>query len=89
MTVRDDEGHILIPGFYDDVTPVSPAEKAALELYLTQVPGAVRASFRRAEDPSGRSVPDQFSLHDGNDLARRYARGFSPIIAFADRDRAR
>ena len=49
----------------------APADKAALELYLTQVPGAVRASFRRAEDPSGRSVPDQFSLHDGADLARR------------------
>jgi acetylornithine deacetylase/succinyl-diaminopimelate desuccinylase-like protein len=30
MSLRDDEGHILIPGFYDDVTPVSPAEKAAL-----------------------------------------------------------
>ncbi len=27
MSLRDDEGHILIPGFYDDVTPVSPAEK--------------------------------------------------------------
>ena len=50
---------------------VAPAEKAALELYLTQVPGAVRASFRRAEDPSGRSVPDQFALNDGADLARR------------------
>lgn len=30
MSLRDDEGHILIPGFYDDVEPVSPAEKAAL-----------------------------------------------------------
>jgi len=49
----------------------APEEKAALELYLTQVPGAVRASFRRADDPSGRSVPDQFTLHDGADLARR------------------
>ena len=33
----------------------APAEKAALELYLTQIPGAVRASFRRADDPSGKS----------------------------------
>ncbi|HYH63878.1 MAG TPA: hypothetical protein VD866_04200, partial [Urbifossiella sp.] len=49
----------------------APAEKAALELYLTQVPGAVRASLRRADDPSGKSVPDQFALADGNDLARR------------------
>jgi len=30
MSLRDDEGHILIPGFYDDVEPVSTAEKAAL-----------------------------------------------------------
>lgn len=30
MSLRDDEGHILIPGFYDDVAPVSQAEKAAL-----------------------------------------------------------
>ena len=49
----------------------APAEKAALELYLTQIPGAVRASFRRAEDPSGKSVPDQFALADPGDLARR------------------
>jgi acetylornithine deacetylase/succinyl-diaminopimelate desuccinylase-like protein len=30
MSLRDEEGHILIPGFYDDVEPVSAAEKAAL-----------------------------------------------------------
>ena len=30
MSLRDDDGHILIPGFYDDVTPVSAADKAAL-----------------------------------------------------------
>jgi acetylornithine deacetylase/succinyl-diaminopimelate desuccinylase-like protein len=29
-SLRDDDGHILIPHFYDDVAPVSPAEKAAL-----------------------------------------------------------
>ena len=30
MSLRDEEGRILIPGFYDDVEPVSAAEKAAL-----------------------------------------------------------
>lgn len=29
-SLRDDAGHILIPHFYDDVTPLSPADKAAL-----------------------------------------------------------
>lgn len=30
MSLRDDGGHILIPHIYDDVTPVTPADKAAL-----------------------------------------------------------
>ncbi|HEX5378679.1 MAG TPA: M20/M25/M40 family metallo-hydrolase [Phenylobacterium sp.] len=29
-SLRDDEGNILIPGFYDDVAPVSDAEKQAM-----------------------------------------------------------
>jgi acetylornithine deacetylase/succinyl-diaminopimelate desuccinylase-like protein len=29
-SLREDNGHILIPGIYDDVAPVSPADKAAL-----------------------------------------------------------
>jgi acetylornithine deacetylase/succinyl-diaminopimelate desuccinylase-like protein len=29
-SLRDDDGHILIPHFYDDVTPASPADLAAL-----------------------------------------------------------
>ena len=29
-SLRDDEGRILIPGFYDDVAPVTPADRAAL-----------------------------------------------------------
>lgn len=30
MSLRDDDGHILIPGIYDDVTPVSAADRQAL-----------------------------------------------------------
>lgn len=28
--LRDDKGHILVPGFYDDVRPLTPAERAAI-----------------------------------------------------------
>lgn len=28
--MRDDNGHILIPGFYDDVKPLGPSERAAI-----------------------------------------------------------
>ena len=31
MSLRDDQGHIKIPGFYDDVTPPSAAEQAAID----------------------------------------------------------
>jgi acetylornithine deacetylase/succinyl-diaminopimelate desuccinylase-like protein len=31
MSLRDEQGHILIPGIYDDVTPISPADRAALD----------------------------------------------------------
>lgn len=30
-SMRDEEGRILIPGFYDDVTPLNPAERAAVD----------------------------------------------------------
>jgi acetylornithine deacetylase/succinyl-diaminopimelate desuccinylase-like protein len=30
-SLRDDDGHIRIPHFYDDVAPITPAEKAALD----------------------------------------------------------
>src|SRR4051812_25510222 len=29
----------------------------AVELYLTQIPNAIRQSLKRAEDPSGKTVP--------------------------------
>src|SRR5262249_44779858 len=47
-----------------------PDEQLALELYLTQIPGAVRASMKRADDPSGKSVPADFAVNSPQDLAR-------------------
>ena len=44
-------------------------EKAAeLELYLTQIPAAVRQSLRRQDDPSGRTVPGGLRLDKFEDL---------------------
>ena len=48
----------------------TPDELVALELYLTQIPGAVRASLKRADDPSGRTMPPDFALESPQDLAR-------------------
>src|SRR5262245_59747249 len=45
-------------------------ERIALELYLTQVPGAVRQSLKRAEDPSGKTVPADFAVDSPEDLAK-------------------
>ena len=48
-----------------------PEDRLALEMYLTQIPGVVRQSLKRADDPSGRSVPDGFALNDAADLLKR------------------
>ncbi len=47
-----------------------PEEQLALELYLTQIPGAIRQSMKRADDPSGKSVPADFVVNSAQDLAR-------------------
>jgi acetylornithine deacetylase/succinyl-diaminopimelate desuccinylase-like protein len=44
MSLRDDDGHILIPGFYDDVAPVSAADKAALAA-MPPVEGDLKKTF--------------------------------------------
>jgi serine/threonine protein kinase len=45
-------------------------EAAAVGLYLAQIPGAVRASLKRSEDPTGRTVPPELALNSPADLAR-------------------
>ena len=37
-------------------------ERLALELYLTQLPGAMRQSLKRAADPTGKTLPPDFAL---------------------------
>jgi serine/threonine protein kinase len=48
----------------------TPDEQVALQLYLTQIPGAVRASLKRTDDPSGKSVPADFAVDSPQDLAK-------------------
>jgi serine/threonine protein kinase len=47
-----------------------PDEQLALELYLTQIPAAVRASLKRADDPTGKTVPPDFAINSPQDLAK-------------------
>jgi serine/threonine protein kinase len=41
-----------------------------LALYLTQMPAAIRQSLKRADDPTGATVPAGFALHGVDDVAR-------------------
>ncbi len=50
----------------------NPKVAQGLELYLESIPDHLRASLRRPEDPSGNSVPDNFSLLE--------ERGFAAIL---------
>jgi serine/threonine protein kinase len=53
------------------IVPNAPVEeRIALELYLTQLPGAVRQSLKRADDPSGKTVPPDLALNAPEDLAK-------------------
>jgi tRNA A-37 threonylcarbamoyl transferase component Bud32 len=52
----------------------SVEDRIALELYLTRIPDAVRASLKRADDPSGRTVPPGLALDSPDDLARMLPR---------------
>jgi WD40 repeat protein/serine/threonine protein kinase len=55
-----------------EVAGNAPTEdRIALEMYLTQIPGALRQSLRRADDPSGKSVPANFAITEPADLLKR------------------
>ncbi|MCE9561233.1 MAG: protein kinase [Planctomycetes bacterium] len=55
-----------------DVAGAGPVEdRIALEMYLTQIPGTIRQSLKRADDPSGKTVPADFSLNGATELLRR------------------
>jgi len=47
-----------------------PEDQAALGQYLAQIPAAVRASLKRSDDPTGRTLPPDFALESPEELAR-------------------
>jgi hypothetical protein len=55
----------------DTVPPTATIEERLnLELYLSQVPGAVRASLKRPEDATGKTVPPAFTLNTPEDVLK-------------------
>ncbi len=53
-----------------EAKPDDIADRITLELYLSQIPGTVRASLKRTGDPSGKTVPPDFAVNTPEDLAR-------------------
>jgi len=46
------------------------ADKLTLELYLTQLPASVQQTLKRADDPTGLTVPPAFDLVTADDVLR-------------------
>lgn len=46
------------------------AMRIQVELFLEQIPAAVQQSLKRADDPTGKSLPANFSLHGAEDVAK-------------------
>jgi len=58
-----------VPVGADDSLPLAE-EIIDLELFVAAIPDAVRQSLKRADDPTGRSVPHGFALRSADDVLR-------------------
>jgi serine/threonine protein kinase len=54
------------------LAPDQPQAVVDLELYLSMMPGVIRQSLKRADDPDGRSVPIDLQLAGPADLVRLF-----------------
>ncbi len=67
-----EEARLAAERIVREVAPAASAEdQLALELYLSQIPNAVRRSLRRPGDTLGRTVPADLVLATPDDLLRR------------------
>src|SRR5207244_5376364 len=68
-----DDARIAAEQVVEEVVPPGcPIEdRIAFELFLTQIPGAVRQSLKRPDDPTGKTVPPGFDLTSAGDLLKR------------------
>ena len=55
-----------------DSFPDNPALRSEVEIYLSLVPAALRASLKRPADPTGRSVPADFLLRNESDFVQLF-----------------
>ena len=61
-TMKDDDGRVLIKGFYDDVIPLTPAEKAAVAAIPSAEDELQRDLGIARPEVAGRSVFEGFNL---------------------------
>ncbi len=63
------EAFAMVPVGADSLPP-TPEEIIDLELYLTAIPEAVRQSLKRADDPTGTTVPAGFAMESAEDVVK-------------------
>ena len=64
-----------------------PELQGQIERLVTLIPASIRASLRRAEDPTGTTLPANFAVHDAEDLVKlfpvrlpRFKAGDTPVF---------
>ena len=61
-SMKDDQGHVLIPGYYDDVVPLSPLEQSALNAMPFNDPDLQRELAIAKPDGTGKKLVELLQL---------------------------